>query len=442
MAPRLLVLPRRARRGPVLPGRRLDAAAVAVVGACALGVASAACGAGAGGGPSEGGRADGRGAGAPPQRPFGPESDGAASSVSRLGPARGCGADAGALCALGEVCRTDADCASGTCGALGPARGLCVSARSCVGTRGADHRCGLDGGGDCCGSIRVPGGAFVMRDRTGRDARAVVLPFRLDRFEITVGRLRAFFDAKGGDVRGEPPGEGEAEHPLVSGSGWRASWNEELPASFTEIDARMTTACDAHEPLEPYHAGAPWAATTWTRSPGAGDDKPANCIDWYTLFAFCAWDGGRLPTDAEWSYVAYGGAEQRAYPWGNDPPVFETHAHVVATSLVAPGSGYGRYTEGPPLWSPGDGAAHIAPVGKKTGRSRWGHADMGGNVMEMVADEAGVAGGSVGRERIARGSSWRGEIAGHALANDASRHVSAARSTSSAVGARCARDVP
>lgn len=50
----------------------------------------------------------------------------------------------------------------------------------------------------------------------------------------------------------------------------------------------------------------------------ADDERyPRNCVDWFEAQTFCAGRGGRLPTEAEWEYVARGPDEWR-FPWGND----------------------------------------------------------------------------------------------------------------------------
>lgn len=58
---------------------------------------------------------------------------------------------------------------------------------------------------------------------------------------------------------------------------------------------------------------------TWTDAPGANEHLPINDVSWFVAFAFCAWDGGRLPTYAELSFAAAGGSEQRVYPWSVPP---------------------------------------------------------------------------------------------------------------------------
>src|SRR5262245_36043191 len=57
---------------------------------------------------------------------------------------------------------------------------------------------------------------------------------------------------------------------------------------------------------------------TWTSSEGPNENKPINCLNWYAAYAFCIWDGGFLPTEAEWELAASGG-EERVFPW-SDPP--------------------------------------------------------------------------------------------------------------------------
>jgi Uncharacterized conserved protein len=185
-----------------------------------------------------------------------------------------------------------------------------------------------------------------------------VSDFVLDKYELTVGRFRAFVNADMGK-QANAPAAGAGIHPLIAGSGWDASWNQFLPSSTAELNYGFE--CDS-----------PFG--TWTETPGANENRPMNCITWYQAFAFCAWDGGRLPTEAEWNYAAAGGSEQREYPWGSgiDP----SKASYNGSPDLCMGDGV-----------PGCTLADVIVVGSKlAGNGRWGHADLAGNVMEWTLD--------------------------------------------------------
>ena len=140
---------------------------------------------------------------------------------------------------------------------------------------------------------------------------------------------------------------------------------------------------------------------TWTATAGANEELPITCLDWYTLFAFCAWDGGRLPTDAEWLYAAQGGEEQRWYAWAQSGDIADrkwpAENDLVVAQLRDPLDGQFKYTVGPPsrMTDPLsgnviDGPSHLAPPGRKKGYGRWGHADLTGSLLEYLLDDAPV----------------------------------------------------
>jgi formylglycine-generating enzyme required for sulfatase activity len=284
------------------------------------------------------------------------------------------------------------------------------------GTAGTANDCA---GQSCCASATAPGGTF-FRWKNGAspspqdDHPATVSAFTLDVFEVTVGRFRRFVDA-GFGTRANPPAQGSGAHPKIPGSGWKSAWNVLLPQDRIALDSSIL----AQKPV-----------TIWTQGAGPNETKPMKGIGYALAFAFCAWDGGRLPTLAEWNFAAMGGDESRTFPWGN------TIGHDRAV--------YDCRNEGEDI---GCDPVDLLPVGSKPeGIGRWGHFDLVGSVKEWALDsdpdlmpckDCGIVDPTGNWSVVMGGSFWSPEIgqvtAGAIVMKD---EPTADHET----GVRCARD--
>jgi iron(II)-dependent oxidoreductase len=96
-------------------------------------------------------------------------------------------------------------------------------------------------------------------------------------------------------------------------------------------------------------------------------DHPVNYVTWQQANDFCAWAGGRLPSEAEWEYAARSRELDRTYPWGNDV--------ATCTYAVMDDGGWGCGTHR--TW---------AVCLKPAGNTAQGLCDMAGNTWEWVQD--------------------------------------------------------
>ncbi len=112
-------------------------------------------------------------------------------------------------------------------------------------------------------------------------------------------------------------------------------------------------------------------------------DHPVTGVTWSEAGAYASWLSGetgytyRLPSEAEWEYVARAGSRTR-YPFGDDPRELCRHANVADQTLAAR---YRKYSTA----ACDDGVLGVGPVGRLQANA-FGVHDMLGNAEEWVAD--------------------------------------------------------
>jgi formylglycine-generating enzyme required for sulfatase activity len=154
---------------------------------------------------------------------------------------------------------------------------------------------------------------------------------------------------------------------------------------------------------------------------GVAGDQPINCVSWEAANTFCAWQGRRLPTEAEWEFAARG-IDAREYPWGPSP----TGARL--------------------CWLRSSSSGTCAVGSSPQDVSPFGVLDLGGNLSEWVLDwlsdryeavaQVNPVGAERGNERVVRGGAWSNDEA-DTLRAPARRGLSPVRFRDS-IGFRCA----
>jgi sulfatase modifying factor 1 len=198
-----------------------------------------------------------------------------------------------------------------------------------------------------------------------------------------------------------------------------------------------------------------------------GDGLPLVNVTWSEARTFCAWRGGRLPTEAEWERAARGD-DARRWPWGDkDEPEDWNHGQLPSDAMNAvddmPSRNGKMYGSGSTLTftffgdpDDSDGFRYAAPAGSfPWDEGPYGTRDQAGNVAEWTADELTDDGytdlpvanpvrnpdGSGSLKRAIRGGSWQDPLGyGQTFLRSAVNLLMAGDERYATVGFRCAYD--
>lgn len=180
---------------------------------------------------------------------------------------------------------------------------------------------------DFSATVTIPGGEFLY----GAEKQPCTLPtFRIGRYLVTQAQYAEFLRA----------------HP-------------EIPVPYVDEDWARVYNWDPEK--RTYPAGR--------------SNQPVVLVTWEEAAAYCAWAGGRLPTQEEWERAARG-IDGRSYPWGET--FTPAHANTRESGVGGP-----------------------TPVGVFVeGESSSGALDMAGNVWEWTASDYDP------NTKVLRGGAW------------------------------------
>ncbi len=398
--------------------------------------------------------------------------DGNVCTADSCDPAKGCvGTPLQKVCTDGDACTKGDKCVSGVCfpGAADDCDddNPCTD-DSCDSTKGCAHDVIADGtecdDGDLCTNSDACSGGKCAASKTVCDddnacstdvcdpktGSCVFSPVKDGGVCHVVGACLAgnCVDVKRGQVR--VPAGRFAMGCNVAEDPYCGNVINEKPQHMVELDAYWVDLTEAS--VASYKACMKSGACAQPTAQGNGyfisasqsDDLPVNGLNYDESVAYCAWRGGRLPTEAEWEKAARGGCETVAggdcaegmptWPAGTKPP--PTCPDVIMRGADNK-SGCGNDKPG--------------PVGERpSNASPYGVLDMVGNVRELVSDLydpnyylasplKNPKGPETGIYRVTRGGGWT-DTASSLRAGRRSPLYASHSSSFRYVGVRCVRD--
>ncbi len=217
--------------------------------------------------------------------------------------------------------------------------------------------------------VAIPGGTFTMGRKSSAEAdempahEVTLAPFSIGRYEITNAEFERFMP----------------EHRQ-----WRDgySWRDREPVIYVDWReaARYCNWLSRQAGLTPVYDEKSWSIN-------------------------CAADGFRLPTEAEWEYVASGRGENREYPWGKAAAEPQVHGNFLGAAALAV----------PLLMRSQESQGTVVVGSYPAGASRDGVMDLAGNVAEWCSDWYQLYTGAAATDpletreshsRAMRGGSW------------------------------------